>query len=124
MPTSETHRQLSGSARTVEDVSVRRQQTEDIIERRGELGWRQLCIRDEPFVHIGEQVIVRHNHDLRHAAASQWDVSPSAERAGHHALSKDEPFAPARGYCALTNPLADSRWAGGSRPSNPELRHS
>jgi hypothetical protein len=36
--TGEANRQLSGSARTIEDVSVRRQETEDVIERRSELG--------------------------------------------------------------------------------------
>lgn len=69
--TGETNRQLSGSARTVEDVSVRRQEVEDVVERRSELGWRQLRIRDEPFVHLGKHVIACHNHYLRHAADSR-----------------------------------------------------
>lgn len=69
--TGEANRQLSGSARTVEDVSVRRQEIEDVVERRSELGWRQLCIRDEPFVHLGKHVIACHNHYLRHAADSR-----------------------------------------------------
>jgi hypothetical protein len=33
----EANRQLSGAARTIEDVSVRRQETEDVIERGSEL---------------------------------------------------------------------------------------
>src|SRR4051794_3277727 len=65
--TGEANRQLSGSARTIEDVSVRRQETEDVIERRSELGWSQFCIRDEPLVHLGKRVITPHNYNLRHA---------------------------------------------------------
>ena len=40
----EANRQLSGSAGTIENVSVRRQEAEDVIERRSEIGRSQLCI--------------------------------------------------------------------------------
>src|SRR3954471_21657925 len=121
--TGEANRQLSGSARTIEDVSVRRQETEDVTERRSELGRSQFCIRDEPLVHLGKRVITPHNYNLRHAADSRWHISTSAEQVGSPRLSaRGNPSAHAVAGCRCSQ--LDLAWgrprsalAQGGRPA-------